>query len=348
MLGRLFRKRERRMFSARLMPVEVSLEVASNQRLLDAALEQGIAFPHSCRVGGCGTCRCRLLEGEVKEHTDTSYLLSADEIAEGTILACQSTPRGDVVIEVPGLTLEESVGPQVACTGRVSAIDRLGRDVIRLELELEQDVDYRAGQFAQLSVPGIVNQPRSYSFSTGPDERRSERSVAFDIRVLPDGVFSGWLGGSAAVGDKVDYEGPRGSFYLRPSGAPILGVVGGTGLGPLLAMIEELVGRSQSRDAILLVGARSPEAFYGLDILETLQRRFPARLDVWPVVSEADSEWSGRRGLVTEHIAGVPRLHEHHAYLCGPPGMIDAAVPILTAAGVSNIHYDKFLDTSGL
>lgn len=336
------------MFRARLMPVEVSLEVASDQRLLDAALEQGVAFPHSCRVGGCGTCRCRLLEGDVKEHTDTSYLLSADEIADGTILACQSTPRGDVVVEVPGLTLEESVGAEIACTGRVSAIDRLGRDVIRLELELDREVDYRAGQYAQLSVPGLVPRPRSYSFSIGPEERRSERHVGFDIRVLPEGAFSGWLGERAAVGDSVDYEGPRGSFYLRPSGAPILGIAGGTGLGPLLAMMEELIGRSQSRDAILLVGARSPEAFYGLDILEALQRRFPARLDVWPVVSEADSEWSGRKGLVTEHIEAVPRLREHHAYMCGPPGMIDAAVPILSAAGISDIHYDKFLDTSGV
>ncbi|MEM6734009.1 MAG: hypothetical protein AAF658_20775, partial [Myxococcota bacterium] len=82
------------------------------------------------------------------------------------------------------------------------------------------------------------------------------------------------------------------------------------------------------------------------DVLESLQRRFPARLDVWPVLSEQQEDWSGRTGMVTEHIAEVPRLGEHHAYLCGPPPMVDAALPILKSAGIEHIFFDKFLDTS--
>jgi len=74
--------------------------VAPGETLLQAALRQGIDFPHRCRVGGCGTCRCRLAEGEVRALTDASYLLSAADIRKGTILACQSQPRTDVRIEV--------------------------------------------------------------------------------------------------------------------------------------------------------------------------------------------------------------------------------------------------------
>lgn len=57
--------------------------------------------------------------------------------------------------------------------------------------------------------------------------------------------------------------------------------------------------------------------------------------------------------LVSDHLsdeeAGFP-LHEAHAYLCGPPGMIDAALAQLAAAGVPTgyIHYDKFLDSRQL
>jgi alkane 1-monooxygenase len=73
--------------------------VRPRETLLQAALRHGIDFPHHCRVGGCGTCRCRLAEGEVRSLTDASYLLSAADIAKGTILACQSQPLTDVRIE---------------------------------------------------------------------------------------------------------------------------------------------------------------------------------------------------------------------------------------------------------
>ena len=56
------------------------IEVAPGETLLLAALRQGVDFPNRCRVGGCGTCRCRLAEGQVHERTETAYLLSEDEI----------------------------------------------------------------------------------------------------------------------------------------------------------------------------------------------------------------------------------------------------------------------------
>ena len=55
------------------------ITVDAKETLLQAALRQGIDFPHSCRVGGCATCKCRLIEGKVKELTDSGYLLSDDK-----------------------------------------------------------------------------------------------------------------------------------------------------------------------------------------------------------------------------------------------------------------------------
>lgn len=72
----------------------------SGETILKAAVRSGIEFPSSCRVGGCGTCKCRLRKGEVKELTETGYLLTAEEIDQGYILACQSVPRSDVHVEV--------------------------------------------------------------------------------------------------------------------------------------------------------------------------------------------------------------------------------------------------------
>lgn len=88
-------------------PAEVTVEpfgwrfeVAPGQTILQAALAQGLPWPSRCRVGSCTTCRCRLLEGKVRELTDTSYVLSAQQLESRHILACQSQPRGPVRVHL--------------------------------------------------------------------------------------------------------------------------------------------------------------------------------------------------------------------------------------------------------
>jgi ring-1,2-phenylacetyl-CoA epoxidase subunit PaaE len=64
--------------------------------VLDAALEQGIELPYSCKGGVCGTCRCKLIKGEVD--MDANYSLEDYEVARGFVLACQSFPMTDALL----------------------------------------------------------------------------------------------------------------------------------------------------------------------------------------------------------------------------------------------------------
>ena len=64
--------------------------------LLDAALEQGIDLPYSCKAGVCSTCRCKMKQGEVE--MDVHYALEDYEIARGFILPCQSYPVTDEIV----------------------------------------------------------------------------------------------------------------------------------------------------------------------------------------------------------------------------------------------------------
>ena len=139
--------------AARIEGTDVTVE--PGETILQAALRQGIDFPNSCRVGGCGACKCKLVTGNVRELTETGYLLTAEELEERTILACQSTPIGDVEIAV-----------DLAATvlGTVTGQTKLTHDITRLDIQLEAPLGYRAGQFAQLTVDALPGHTRSYSF----------------------------------------------------------------------------------------------------------------------------------------------------------------------------------------
>jgi ferredoxin len=66
-----------------------------DESLLEAALRAGIDAPYSCISGGCGACKAKLLIGDV--HIEQNDGLSADNVAEGWILTCQSRPTTDIV-----------------------------------------------------------------------------------------------------------------------------------------------------------------------------------------------------------------------------------------------------------
>ena len=260
---------------ARIGDREVS--VLPGETLLQAALREGIDFPNSCRVGGCGACKCRVTRGEVRELTETGYLLSAEELQQRTVLACQSTPLTDVEIAVD---LPESI------PGTVEGQTRLTHDITRVDIQLDRPMDYRPGQFAQVSIDGLPDHSRSYSFATPPSP---EGKVSFFIRLVPGGRFSGLVHRTDVVGRRVELVGPSGGFYLRGSTAPLLFVAGGSGLAPILSILEAAADAGIARPVTVLFGARAHRDLYALDQLADLARRWKGSFKVVPVLSEEPS-----------------------------------------------------------
>lgn len=75
--------------------VTTVLRLAPGERVLDAAIEAGLDVPYSCRAGMCCTCRAKITEGEVE--MAVNYSLRPDELEEGFVLTCQSTPKTERV-----------------------------------------------------------------------------------------------------------------------------------------------------------------------------------------------------------------------------------------------------------
>jgi len=352
MFEKLFGKKDKTPAQVTVDPAGVTFTVDKKQTILDAALMQGIDFPHNCRAGGCGTCKCRLQAGKVKELTDKSYVLSADELAAGYILGCQSVPRGDVTVAVEGLL---GAGPEhalVETPATIADLQPLTHDIVELRLHLDRPIRYTAGQYAELRVPGVIDAPRSYSFAAAPPaDGTPVAEVVFHVRKVPGGAFTPWLHGQAHVGERVQLAGPYGNFWLRPGDAPLLCIAGGSGMAPIKALLEAAKAAAESREVVYLFGARTQADLYMVDAMQALARSWRTQMRFVPVLSDepADSDWTGARGMVTDLLAEFgPELSRYHAYLCGPPPMIDAAVEKLTSADVDEqrIYFDKFLDRS--
>jgi 2Fe-2S type ferredoxin len=67
------------------------------ESILELAEENGIDIEYECRQGFCGTCKVKLLSGEVDRETEDG--LEDEEIQNGFILTCVSVPKSDIVLE---------------------------------------------------------------------------------------------------------------------------------------------------------------------------------------------------------------------------------------------------------
>ena len=313
-----------------------AFDAAPGETLLAAAQRAGVALPFSCRVGGCGTCRCRVLDGTVEERTESAYLLSDAEIAGGVVLACQSVPRGPVRIA----RLDAQAAPARRVGGVVLAQQRLAPGIVRVEVQLDQGLPHAAGQHALLRLGDRPAVARPYSFAT---PARADARVSFLVRRREGGALSTRLHDEDLRGRAVQVEGPFGDFTLREGGERWLFVATGSGLAPILALLQEALDRGIARPATLLFGARRREDLFALDELEALAARWPGGLRVVPVLSRADAAWHGARGRVTDHLRELPTAGTE-AWLCGAPAMVDDVGALLRALGVAaeRVHADRF------
>lgn len=318
--------------------------VPGDETVLSAALDSGIQLLHQCRSGSCGTCSARVIEGETVMSKDRALALLPSEVAVGHRLTCSTHVQSAARLRLP-YPSEFAFGavPQ-RWEGIVTAARWLAARVVRLEVRLTDPghLSFAAGQYMRLEVPG-TGEWRSYSMATTQKELPE---LAFLVKVLPSGAMSDYLQ-RATAGHQLWLEGPYGSFRRRSSARPHVMIAGGTGLAPMLAMLDELrVAPGRTPRVTLCFACSREDGLFHLDELD-LRRMWMPTLEVRIGVSRP------RSPTYNGQIANPVGLTEDRdfaggdadVYACGPAGMVEAARRRAAAAGVpeDRISSEQFL-----
>jgi CDP-4-dehydro-6-deoxyglucose reductase len=327
-------------------PLRISLynserhfSAAPAQSLLDAALGAGMNVPHSCVGGNCGSCRARLLQGEIEYPNGAPLGLTTSEAAEGYILLCQARARTDLCIDtIEPTSPEEAVIKRLPA--RIEKTQALSHDVMAVYLRLPaaEPFSFKAGQYIDIMLPG--GRRRSFSIASPPHD---SRLLELHVRRVAGGELTTQLFSEETRNALLTIEGPLGQFHCRGDG-PMLLIGGGTGLAPLYSMIRHLIEKGPDREMKLYWGVRAERDLYYHAALEELARR-AASLSYVPVLSEPTAAWTGRRGWVHEAvIQDITGLGQFDVYASGPPEMVAAVRREFGLRGVAvqRISSDSF------
>jgi toluene monooxygenase electron transfer component len=329
---------------------------APGERLLYAGLASAINLPYECGTGTCGTCKAKLIAGEVEdlwpEASGRKYLKQP-----GEYLMCQCVAKTDCSLEVGNFVYTMDPG---ACTphhgsGVIKNVKTLAPDVMSFSLELDAPCDFDAGQFVVLEVPGVTGF-RGYSMT---NFERASRRLEFVIKRKPGGGATEWLFAGGAEGKQARWFGPLGTATFFPTlGKNILCIAGGSGIAGIMAILARAAHERyfDQYTGHVFFGVRTYADAFFLGELAALVSDFKDKLKVVVALSDEDVPAAAQsshpkiafdKGLVHEvaarHMQG--RYQNVRAYLAGPPPAVDGAIRMLLLQAkltADNIRYDKF------
>lgn len=335
----------------------VNFEAAPGESVLYAGLRSGLPLPYECATGTCGTCKARRVSGDITqlwpEAPGARYLKAERK----EFLMCQTAIGSTCEIEIPAVvdTSRPPVHRPVYGTARIARIERLTHDVVAIHIETDRVLSFQAGQFVAIRAPNIEGY-RAYSMvNFAPATSQLE----FVIKRKPEGRFSDWIFGDAALGSTIEWFGPLGKAVFDPAEQrTVLAIAGGSGIASIMSILD--LGQ-QSRhfhhfDGAVFFGVRGNNDVFYADRLNDRARYFGGALQIVVALShEQPTEALKQRyphlrfesGLVHE-VAGrmmTGRMAGRVAYLAGPPPMVDAAIRMLIVQArlpASDVRYDKF------
>lgn len=317
-------------------PTNTLITVSATSTLLEALIENAIPISYSCLAGRCGTCRCKVLEGNIIGSSATEGRLAQHG---HYVLACQSRVQSESIIEIPEPD-EIILHPTKTLKATVSAYEPLSHDVRRLRLKTDKAFNYSPGQFANLTF-WQKDGTRPYSMA-GID---GDNELEFHIRVVADGRVTSKLDDTLKIGSVVKLNGPLGASYLRRKNTnPMLCIATGTGLAPILSIIRGALESGMPNKICLIFGARTEDELYYLEYLAQIASQYK-NFQYQICILHGATHKHYFQGLVTEAVIHYfPNLRDWRVYLAGAPAMVEAALLICVRRGVNveHVYADAF------
>ncbi|WP_075834578.1 MULTISPECIES: benzoate 1,2-dioxygenase electron transfer component BenC [unclassified Rhodococcus (in: high G+C Gram-positive bacteria)] len=315
------------------------VECNTDETVADASYRARINIPLDCRDGACGTCKSLCESGTFDAGDYIEEALTDDEAEQGYCLPCQMVPESDLVLQIP-TTSAVAKTTAGSYTSTVTEIIRHSDSTVGFTVAVDNRADlvFLPGQYVNILVPG-TEATRSYSFSSGPEVA----SASFLVKITPGGLMSEYLSQRAQVGDTLELTGPMGSFFLRSGQRRALLLAGGTGLAPLLSILEKMRTESSTRPVHLVYGVSSDTDLVELDKLHDYAESLP-QFTFDYCVSDPDST-APNKGYVTGLIE-PDHLDDGNVdvYLCGPPPMVEAVRLHFKDVSITptNFYFEKF------
>ena len=314
----------------------LSFNAGESISIVNAALKAGLFFPHSCTVGRCKTCKCKVVSGCTTLLLD-ELGLSDTEKSQGWILACVRVAVGNLTIS--DVTLSETPMPEIKMVPcRINSLEYLTHDILKVVLRMppSQKLSYYPGQYINVIRDEVRRSYSIANFCTG------EGLLELHIKKYDGGLMSKYWFLEAKVNDLLRMNGPIGTFFLRNiANKDLIFLATGTGFAPVKALLESILHSKKCdwpRSVRVYWGGRIASDMYS----EAPEIGFPY---VFKRVLSRSSDGDAKGYVQNACLDDVADFQNTQVYACGSNAMIEDARSLLVKAGLeeTDFYSDAFV-----
>ena len=321
---------------------KVNFNTSSVDTILDAGLRANISLPHGCKLGQCGACIARLVEGIIK--TSSGDIISSNKKEQNKVLLCQSVAKSElVIIEYPDNILQkictkdqknQAIGIREFFVEVIS-----NRQITPLVSELKVFVPeklnfkFEAGMHLDF-INTKLNLAKKYSICNTPDSGKKAKNniLRFLIAKHNKNGLSEYLSDKAYPGNILNIKGPYNSFIFgNETEKPILALAGGTGIAPILPILESKLKKNSYMHVMLILSVRSRKEILEMDRLYELYQKYSNF--AFKVTLTREDATLGTRFLHGRINKVLPKIFKdlsgHNIFICGSNGFVENSKKIV-------------------
>lgn len=328
-----------------IQPSGKAIDCPSGETVLSVLEKQGYALPNNCRAGACGECKIKVLSGEFDQGFVMDMALSQEERAQGYGLMCMAKPISDVLeIEFGTVDAKPKLFPPVENSWHI-VTDKIHRTDKILELKLSplgKPIKFWPGQYAMIGDELFGHPLRPYSIANAP---KASGELSFIITNEEGGKTSPWIHKEVNVGDNIKINAPYGTFLGDPSvDTPILCLASGSGLAPILSLLNAYLKRGHRNPVTLLFSAKTKKDLLGFGEMKYLESKYVNFKYKYTLTQESNKE-AGLEGRIDKVLPQLlPDLNKYSVYIAGGVSFVGACKKTVESLGAQDdyIHMEEY------
>ena len=307
-------------------------DCTNNQTIFEAATQNNIFLDHSCLTARCRKCILQVNKGNFRFKTN-DLILSKKEKENNFALSCNTIPESNLELNCVDIGFKLEV-PKII-PAKIDQIKFLNKHVIKLILRTPptNKLNFKSGQYVNI-ISGDIK--RSYSIANSV---KNDVKLEFYIKKYKSGLMSNYLFNNAKVGDLLRIDGPYGTFCYRESSKNnIIFLATGTGIAPVISILNELNSNILKKDIWIFNGNRNDEfSFY--------KSKFSKKINYFEVYSQQKKNGTFFGYVQDAMLDKKINLEDAQIYACGSDNMIKSTTKLLNSINfsMSNFITDSFL-----
>jgi CDP-4-dehydro-6-deoxyglucose reductase len=258
----------------RIPKYNLNYEIQNNKNIIDASLDKNIKLAYSCKSGICGTCKARVISGEINKNNKVNHILSNVEKENNIILLCQSTGlSSEITLELLSpLPNEHKLTKARELVSEVLAVKHINKSIIELSISVPKRFSYdkNSNNYIKILIPGIETNDK-YPIINSLKEDNVNNGV-INILLNKNTKANSYFKKSLIQGETLSIKGPyKQNNTILTNHKPLLFIVENNYIIYSLNIIKELIAHNYNFPIMLICNFENKTDIVLLDEMQRLK-----------------------------------------------------------------------------